>query len=225
MHTRLHRPLRLVLYGFSVASAGVATLISLPQLAGALGGAPSALPLEDVLTNLGIDLGAVGLFAWLFSLDWAARERQIARLGRESALAALSVQLSSGRRVRLEDLQGFARVVLLAGTTEQVAAALAAAAPLRESLQARGVLVVPLPIYGGVSDGAAHGVGLAYISCIYIHVYVYVWIHASVYVCIHTPIHTHTHTTHKNTPFTTGAWVCMQVHRCRRPGLMSSAGE
>ena len=43
------RSLRLVLWGFNVASASVGTLISLPQLAAALGGAPNALAVEDVL--------------------------------------------------------------------------------------------------------------------------------------------------------------------------------
>jgi hypothetical protein len=64
------RSLRLVFYGFSVASAGVATLISLPQLAGALGGARGALEVEDVLTNLAINIGAVTIFAYLFRQDW-----------------------------------------------------------------------------------------------------------------------------------------------------------
>lgn len=46
------RSLRLVLFGFSVLSAGVATLISMPQLAGALGGARGAMQVEEVLQNV-----------------------------------------------------------------------------------------------------------------------------------------------------------------------------
>lgn len=38
----------MVLCGFSVVSAGLGFLISIPQLIGALGGARSALPLEQV---------------------------------------------------------------------------------------------------------------------------------------------------------------------------------
>lgn len=64
------RSLRLTLFGFSVASAGMGTLISLPQLIGALGGAPGALAVETVLQNLAINLGAVGIFSFLFSRDW-----------------------------------------------------------------------------------------------------------------------------------------------------------
>jgi hypothetical protein len=67
------RSLRLTLYGFSVASAGMGTLISIPQLIGALGSAPGALPVEQVLQNIGINVGAVSIFAFLFSRDWQVR--------------------------------------------------------------------------------------------------------------------------------------------------------
>lgn len=64
------RPLRLVLCGFSIASAGVGTLISIPQLIGATVGAPGALDTVVVLQNIAINLGAVGIFSFLFSRDW-----------------------------------------------------------------------------------------------------------------------------------------------------------
>lgn len=37
------------------------------------GKAPNALPLDDVLTNLGINAAAAGIFAFLFSRDWKVR--------------------------------------------------------------------------------------------------------------------------------------------------------
>jgi hypothetical protein len=49
-----------------------------------------------------------------------AREKQMARLAREEALAGLTVQLGSGKRIRLGDLQGSSRVVIVAGTQQQV---------------------------------------------------------------------------------------------------------
>jgi hypothetical protein len=67
------RSLRLVFCGFSVLSAGTATLISMPQLIGALGGAPGALTVNTVLENLAINIGAVTIFGFLFSKDWAVR--------------------------------------------------------------------------------------------------------------------------------------------------------
>jgi hypothetical protein len=44
----------------------------------------------------------------------------MARLAREEALAGLTVQLGNGKRVRLGDLQGTSRVVIVAGTQQQV---------------------------------------------------------------------------------------------------------
>lgn len=70
------------------------------------------------------------------------------RLAREERLGALPIQLASGKKVALSSLQGSARVVLVAGTTAQCTAALEAAAPYKEELVRRGVLVVPLPLYG-----------------------------------------------------------------------------
>ncbi len=80
-----------------------------------------------------------------------AREKQLARLQREETLGALPIRLASGKSLTLGDLRGSARVVVAAGTPQQVAAAVAAAEPLREELVKRGVLLVPVPIYGGGS--------------------------------------------------------------------------
>jgi len=44
----------------------------------------------------------------------------MARLAREEQLANQQVQLANGKRLRLVDLQGTSRVVLAAGTTQQV---------------------------------------------------------------------------------------------------------
>lgn len=49
-----------------------------------------------------------------------ARDKQMARLGREEALAACQVQLANGKRKSLATLRGFARVVVCAGTNAQV---------------------------------------------------------------------------------------------------------
>ncbi|KAG2435565.1 hypothetical protein HYH02_011859 [Chlamydomonas schloesseri] len=149
------RSLRMVLSGFSVVSAGLGFLISIPQLIGALGGARSALPLEQVEQNIAINAVAVALFAYFFYQDWKAREKQIARLTREETLGALPIRLSSGKMLALNDLRGTARVVLAAGTRAQVAAALREAEPLRSELQKRGVLVVPLPIFDDTEAEAA----------------------------------------------------------------------
>lgn len=69
-----------MLYGFSVMSASVAFLISIPQLIGATAGAPGALATDDVLQNIGINLGAILLFGWLFAQDWKVGQAQRLRV-------------------------------------------------------------------------------------------------------------------------------------------------
>ena len=83
----------------------------------------------------------------------------MARLMREDELGACQLELATGRLLRLAQLRGFARVVLIAGTPQQVAASLDAAAPFKEQLQERGVLVIPLPFVSGSSSSAAAAVG------------------------------------------------------------------
>jgi hypothetical protein len=51
--------------------------------------------------------------------------------------------------MQLISLRSFARVVLVAGSAEQVQAAIDAAVPYKDKLVERGVLVVGLPIFGG----------------------------------------------------------------------------
>lgn len=155
------RTLRLVLFGFSAASAAVGLLISLPQLIGALGGARGALAVDDVAVNIAVNAGAAATFGFLFRNDWRAREKQIARLTRESALADQRVRLANGKRVALRELQGNSRCVLVAGTPAQVAASLAEAEQYRDALEKRGVFVVALPIFeaGASSGGAASSSG------------------------------------------------------------------
>ena len=62
--------------------------MGLPQLIAAFGGAPNALPQEQVLQNFGINIGAAVLFAYLFAQDKKAEALQLARLGREENLGA-----------------------------------------------------------------------------------------------------------------------------------------
>ena len=160
------RTVRLVLFGFFAGSASVGAAIALTQVAGALfraqnGGVGGGIALSDAATSLAVDLGAVGLFAFLFSRDWKAREKQIARLQREADLGALRLRLSTGARRRLASLRGFARPVIVAGTRAQVEAAVAAAEPLREQLEARGVLIVPVPFLGSDEDDRAASGGEA----------------------------------------------------------------
>ena len=142
------RIVRLVLCGFFAGSASVGAAIALVQtLAAASGSAAAPVTLQEGLQSLAIDLGAAAAFAFFFSRDWAARQKQLSRLEREGKLGAQKVRLAGNgnRIVRLRDLRGFARPVLLSGTAAQVGAALEAVTPeLKAALVERGVLVVPV---------------------------------------------------------------------------------
>ena len=83
---------------------------------------------------------------------------QVARLQREERLGALQIELASGKLLRLTQLRGFARVVLFAGSPEQVRQVVESAEGFREDLIQRGVLLVGLPIYG---DSLADATGVA----------------------------------------------------------------
>jgi Low psii accumulation1 / Rep27 len=85
------RSLRLVLYGFSVVSASLATLISLPQLIGAVGGAPGALSIDTVLQNLAVNIGAITVRGW-----WVGGASQQPHLSRRAAQAVYGVWLLEG---------------------------------------------------------------------------------------------------------------------------------
>ncbi len=77
-----------------------------------------------------------------------ARAKQVARLVREEKLATLPLALAGGKRALVRDLQVVSRVVVVAGTQAQVAAAVEAAEPYREALVERGVFLVTAPIFG-----------------------------------------------------------------------------
>jgi hypothetical protein len=145
------RIVRLVLCGFFGGSASVGAAIALVQtISAALGSSAAPVSVQEAGQSLAIDLAAAGAFAFFFSRDWAARQKQLARLSREGALGALKIRLASGKTVRLRDLRGFARPVLVTGSPDQVGAALAAVSPeLQAALVERGVLVVPVPVAGG----------------------------------------------------------------------------
>lgn len=86
------------------------------------------------------------MIAFLLRGDLKARDKQIARIGREESLASLRLQLANGKTLPLGRLRSFCRPVMFYGTSEQVQKALEAAAPFKEELLRRGVFIVPLPL-------------------------------------------------------------------------------
>ncbi|PSC72600.1 LOW PSII ACCUMULATION chloroplastic [Micractinium conductrix] len=154
------RSLRLFLFGAGVAGASLATLFGLPNLIGALGGAPNATKsVAEALQDFAINIGSLAACGYFVKGDLEAREKQMARLLREDELGACQLELANGRMLRLAQTRGFARAVLVAGTPQQVAAAMADAEPYKQQLQERGVLVVPLSFISGPSAGDGDSAG------------------------------------------------------------------
>lgn len=98
----------------------------------AAAGAPGAiLGQQDALINTAVNAAAVVGAGLLFRSDWQAREKQLVRLAREEKLGALRLELANRRVVSVADLRGAARLVLVAGSAQQVAAALETAQQYR----------------------------------------------------------------------------------------------
>ena len=143
------RSFRIVLFGFGVVSAGLATLFSIPTLIGTLAGAPNAKDLSEALQDILINVTALGVCGWLLKGDLDAREKQMARLLREDLLGMCQVELANRKVLRLGQLRGAARPVIVVGSQEQVSNALKLAEKYRQPLMERGVLLIGIPMYPG----------------------------------------------------------------------------
>jgi hypothetical protein len=148
------RVARMFLFGAFGANAtlgfGIATLQAVTKALGA----PNGPPLDQSLSNLGINLLCALFFGFLYKRDADGRDKQMARISREERLSNLKCELAGGKVVSLYDLRGFSRVVVAAGDVEYCSAAIESAEALRDPLVERGVLLVPVVITtddGGIS--------------------------------------------------------------------------
>lgn len=136
------RSVRMFFYLAFIASGSIGALISLPRLFAAIGHAPNASSVTEVLTGLGIDLIAVLVFALLYRADLKARDLQLARLSREETLASLKVELSNKKVLSLGQLRGVARLVVVVGPASHIEEACRASEPYFDKLVERGVVVI-----------------------------------------------------------------------------------
>ena len=143
------RVARQFLYGALCASATIGLGVATIQLVTGAVGAPAAPPVSESAQNVGVDFVALATFGFLYRREDEARERQMARIGREERLGRLRCELAGGRGVRLEQLRGFSRVVVVSGNEEYVRTAIEDAEACREELMKRGVLIVPVVTSAG----------------------------------------------------------------------------
>ncbi|KAK0581291.1 hypothetical protein LWI29_012144 [Acer saccharum] len=136
------RSVRMFFYLAFIASGALGGLIATTQLIAALTNSARASAVPDILQGLGIDLGAVSLFAFLYYRENKAKNLQLARLSREERLSNLKLRVDENRIISVNNLQGSARLVICAGPASYITESFKRSEPFTESLLERGVLVV-----------------------------------------------------------------------------------
>lgn len=131
-----------------IANAALAGLIAITQLTGALANSSRASEVPEILKGLGIDVGALSLFAFLYYRENTAKNAQLSRLSREESLSNLKLRVDEKKIIPVSSLRGIARLVICAGPASFITESFNRSEPFTESLLDRGVLVVPF-----VTDG------------------------------------------------------------------------
>lgn len=114
------RKVRVFFFGASAASALLALYFSLISTGKALaGGWPDAPPLEDALTNVGVNVIALAVCAGITLNDLKAGEARLTRIKKGGELAKLTVApakaLNANQRVSLAEYRRGSRVLICAG--------------------------------------------------------------------------------------------------------------
>lgn len=131
-----------------IASGSLGGLIALTQLTAALANSSRAAQVPDILYGLGIDFGAVALFAFLYSRERNAKNAQLARLSREESLSNLRLRVDDERVIAVSALRGLARLVIISGPASFISESFQSSIPFSEALLDRGVLIVPFATDG-----------------------------------------------------------------------------
>ncbi|XP_077229894.1 LOW PSII ACCUMULATION-like protein isoform X2 [Tasmannia lanceolata] len=131
-----------------IASGSLGSLIATTQLISALTNSSKAAAIPEIAKGLGIDIGAVSVFAFLYLRENKSKNKQIARLSREENLSNLKLRVDQNKIISLSDLRGIARLVILAGPASFIMESFRLCKPFTDDLLDRGVLVVPFATDG-----------------------------------------------------------------------------
>uniref|UniRef100_A0A7C9A847 Protein LOW PSII ACCUMULATION 1, chloroplastic n=1 Tax=Opuntia streptacantha TaxID=393608 RepID=A0A7C9A847_OPUST len=142
------RSVRMFFYLAFIASGSLGGLIAISQLIGALANPARAAEVADILKGVGIDVGAVTTFSFLYTRENKAKNAQLARLAREESLSNLKVRIDEKKTIPVSSLRGIARLVILAGPGSFIEESFKRSEPFTEKLLERGVLVVPFATDG-----------------------------------------------------------------------------
>ncbi|KAK9993255.1 hypothetical protein SO802_022958 [Lithocarpus litseifolius] len=144
------RSVRMFFYLAFIASGALGGFIATTQLIAALTNSSKTADIPEMLKGLGIDIGAVSLFAFLYYRENNAKNLQLARLSREESLSNLKLRVDQKRIIPVNSLRGIARLVICAGPASFILESFRQSEPFTESLLDRGVLVVPFPTDGSL---------------------------------------------------------------------------
>ena len=114
------------------ASAGL--LIILSRLAAAVKGGEGAPDLNETLTNLAVNTGAVALFSALVRNDLRTKAQAESKVAREEDLGKLEVVVN-GRTVLLESLRLVSRPVIVFGSQARPRPVLGCVRPVPQPVQ------------------------------------------------------------------------------------------
>ncbi|GMH27892.1 hypothetical protein Nepgr_029735 [Nepenthes gracilis] len=142
------RSVRMFFYLAFIASGALGGLIATTQLIAALTNPSKTTEVIDILKGLGIDIGAVSLFVFLYVRENKVKNAQLSRLAREESLSRLKIRVDEKTIIPVSSLRGIARLVILAGPGSFIADSYKLSEPLTDSLLDRGVLVVPFATDG-----------------------------------------------------------------------------
>ncbi|KAH6806498.1 LOW PSII ACCUMULATION-like protein [Perilla frutescens var. frutescens] len=120
-----------------IGSRSLGGLIATSQHIGALLNLSRAADVPQIIKGLGIDLGVVSIFAFLYYGENNAKNAQVARLSREENL------LDEKRILPLSTFRGRPRLVIVAGPASLIEDSFKLNVPFSDNLLERGVLVVP----------------------------------------------------------------------------------
>ncbi|KAK1265832.1 hypothetical protein QJS04_geneDACA000110 [Acorus gramineus] len=142
------RSVRMFFYLAFIASGSLGGLIAITRLISALSNPVRAADVPEILKGIGIDFGAVSIFAFLYSRDSSAKNAQLARLTREETLSNLKLRVDEKRIIPVSAFRGIARLVILAGPASFISESYERSVPFTDGLLERGVLVVPFSMDG-----------------------------------------------------------------------------
>ncbi|KAJ1416838.1 Protein LOW PSII ACCUMULATION 1-like [Sesbania bispinosa] len=106
------------------------------QLIGALANPSRASEVPEIAKGLGIDIGAVSLFAFLYFRENKAKNAQVARLTREEILSNLKLRVDEKKIIPVSSLRGIARLVICAGPASFITESFKSSEPFTERAEA-----------------------------------------------------------------------------------------